>query len=205
MADGYSGSPIDYWSGFPRGQRDELEDRVFSNKPEIANANRYILEMNILFNPDEKPSARLENEKSNIRKCIINCKKRNIPIYLYTALGDYNTRNKSKAVSDFSILKRDKSVSMPKTPVWKKTNFLAPYVELLKAPVGTKLSKEGKRIKDNIVWYSWYQDEHVRSLDNTIHNDKTEDKTNQFILLCRSMKLYTTKDVIQYIHDKYKD
>lgn len=203
MNNGFSGEPINYWDGFPRGERDELEDRVWSNSPNIKPATKYILEVNILFNDKPYDGDYEETQKITIVSIIKECKKNKIPVYLYTDQNAYNTRNKKKTVTDFTILKRNRDFKVTKSSEMKRINFLAPYIELIKVPAGSKLSDGAKYLKNKIVGYKWYRDEHVRSLEADIHNTKTNDKTNEFVQLCRSMKFFTAADVIDYIDAKF--
>ena len=212
MADGFTGKPIDYWGPSFRTTRPdkfESEDRIFSDKPAIPNAVKYITEIHLYANldkMDKNQDTGSEKQKSKIRKIIIAAKKNNIPVSVYDNADAYNSRNKAKALTDLSRLKSDSSVDTSDRYHGITVNYLKPYVELLSAPLHVTLSKDARRIKNNILDHPWHVGDHVRSLDSTIHNSRKKNmKSNEFTVLCKKLGLRKSADIIEYIRKKYDE
>jgi len=89
----YKTIPVDYWG---RGMRvNEMEERVFSRKPIIPNASKYIEEIHTKVpSISAIQSAPIRNDDyfimqlKNIAKQYVLAKRRNIPIYLYERASD---------------------------------------------------------------------------------------------------------------------
>jgi len=72
-------------------QSEENEDRIVTNKPYIDNANKYIIEIHILINPDQVTKETL-NEIINL------CQGYNIPVFFYLDENSFRVQDKRKAV-----------------------------------------------------------------------------------------------------------
>jgi hypothetical protein len=207
MANGLSGNPIDYWGpAWRKEQPDnfESEDRIYYDKPVVKDAHKYILEVHALLpkKPDGSFVEREEYEKSDLRRTAIVCKKNKIDFYLYGDEKAFNARIKKKADPNLSRLKAHPEFKREPQVNWGKRDWLARYKELLHAPVDSKLSKDARRLLDDLKSY-WYEDDQIRSLENDIHNAKKDVKTGEFIRLCQGLGLRTAKDVLKYIKKKW--
>ena len=93
----YPGRPINYY-GWSKGDMQErggfeYEDRIFSNKPFIANADKFITRIDILV--DNEMSSRLETCKEILELA----NQRNIPVYFYGSKADYS-RQTDNTIND---------------------------------------------------------------------------------------------------------
>ena len=96
MADGYSGNPIDYWEG--QSTTDEMEDRVLSQEPYINNASKYIIEIHVLFVPENFSNSHLYDEsKRMLRNAIKYGKTKGIDVYVYNNPKDFDLQDTRRA------------------------------------------------------------------------------------------------------------
>ena len=136
LSSNYSGKSVDYW--FTGEKRDtnymkhnEMEDRIFSTKPEIKNATKYIDEIYIYVGEHKQTSifdiaALMKQGKSQkeidtiryntfvtanlnpkeqiiLRKVLILAKKKNIPIFLFNNANDLKSGNKKNIIKTSDI------------------------------------------------------------------------------------------------------
>jgi hypothetical protein len=124
LGNNLKGGPIDYWGGMhmmnvSNMTNKEIEDRIFSDKPKIENASKYIKEVYIFLgekkfkrNKDEKgiptgtytswyelESILSDNTKNIILQILVLLKKRGIPFYIYFNKSDLLSNNKKNAVN----------------------------------------------------------------------------------------------------------
>ena len=164
----YAAKSLNYWAtpSDTFGNKDEFEDRLVTDQPTIPSARKYILEIHILTeNLDlENDDLRAANTKRRIRKIILHCAKKNIPLFFYRDRAAYIARNKLRAVDiDIPLLKTtntDKNWSSN----FRDKHFDV-WIELAKAPTYQKLSDEGKRKAGHIARHE-YMDSWVTQLKN---------------------------------------
>jgi len=109
----YKGGPIDYWEWSTSSKdwtdpqhykeallSNELEDRIFIDKPTIDNASIYIKEIHIYIN-EERFGEYIS--KDDINNIILLTKKYNIPIYFYNNYNSFQLQNKTKTVDPNSF------------------------------------------------------------------------------------------------------
>ena len=106
----YAGKPIDYW-GASMGKQIcynddisgkgmtstkqhhpnfEMEDRIFSYEPTIANASKYIGRIDVYIETDTNDTESLNNEKETAIIIWVLSKTKKIPVYIYNNLKDFN-------------------------------------------------------------------------------------------------------------------
>jgi len=94
------GGPIDYFHHNPderprsRREQDEMEDRIWSQKPSIQNASKYIREIHVCmpsatFNPVDRFEKQIKDLASQHR----------LPIYFYEDMQDWLALSKKKAIT----------------------------------------------------------------------------------------------------------
>ncbi|PNX49204.1 MAG: hypothetical protein BV459_00595 [Thermoplasmata archaeon M11B2D] len=103
LANNYASTPVEYFGKDRPVSERESEDRIYSDKPEINNAAKYITEihivvgssfvMNIMGNP-----AKSKEDLSAYSRMLSLAIKHNIPIYFYEKFNDYLVQNKKKAI-----------------------------------------------------------------------------------------------------------
>lgn len=196
----YEGAPVDYWGREFRKvnpRKHEMEDRLYSNDPEIPNAHKYIKSISILVEP--KPDEKLKEDDwlewmSNLRELartvIPYSEKYDIPVYLYDNASDFYTGNKKKSITT------DYLRGMRET-------LLTGSVKLLKrSPSDTKnLDKDEHEVLRRIDYHDY-----VNSLNVEIHNNKAAGSwkrwaVDELIKEMRRLKLKSTQDVMLYIEN----
>ena len=112
LSQNYKGSAIDYWERAkfdPKATKEtEAEDRLFTNKPYVKDAAKYIEAVHISAPYETKfSSGRVQEEKyseglvEQMKKVAEIGKSKGIPVYYHTDLGSYRMANDKKAV-DFA-------------------------------------------------------------------------------------------------------
>ncbi len=167
LAQRHSGKPVDYWGRSFRlvDPRSESEDRIYSDKPIIENASKYITSIHVYSNPERVDDV----QHKTIRQLLISAKRQSIPVFYYNDAKAWKIQNTAKAVNlaDKKIEKQDRYPNIP------RRNYLSPYMELLKKKNKSELSKEAKRILDDAKWHS---DDFISVFKNDIHNTRTIDR-----------------------------
>lgn len=231
----FKSSAVDYWSSEFRKidpTKNEMEDRLFSDKQYIEDAKSYIKEIHVFVEETKKVKDYFgENETVKVSKIDGNqfrilqqlysvAKKNNIPVYFYTDSKSFTTRNKNKSVNALQWLKDNegfKPKEIPK-PYFNRGNYFSDWMELLNFPI-EKYNVQGyddykKRIKDLLTRRSdrllfdyilYNSHDGIKSLKNDIHNKKSSDEIGNFIDTMRKYKLRNAEEVINYLKDKWKD
>ena len=112
LSQNYKGSAIDYWERAkfdPKATKEtEAEDRLFTNKPYVKDAAKYIEAVHISAPYETKfSSGRVQEEKyseglvEQMKKIAELGKSKGIPVYYHTDLGSYRMANDKKAL-DFA-------------------------------------------------------------------------------------------------------
>lgn len=124
LGNNLKGGPIDYYDGshmrdISNMTNKEIEDRIFSDKPKIENASKYIEEVYIFlgkqkykWDKDEKgiptgtstswyelESTLSDKTKNIILQILVLLKKRGIPFYIYFNKSDLLSNNKKNAIN----------------------------------------------------------------------------------------------------------
>jgi len=219
LAQNYAGKAVDYWGadwyGPPGSQKKgyqekEAEDRIYSHKPFIPNASKYIKEIHMYLTPEgeERYKGNLVN-LVHLRRMLIAAKRRGIPTFTYTSKTDWLQQNKRKAVNPSKI----KSIIAAKGKEYDQQRryysdtkyYLGRWIELYTAPVGAKLSDEAQRIKREVLY--GYGDLHL-TLSSEIHNAKSKpaDETGMETLLkiFRKEKITSSQQYIDLLKAKWK-
>ena len=188
LSQNYSGSPVDYWGREFRlvDPRSESEDRIYSEKPVIENASKYITAIHVYSNPDRVNDA----QHKMIRQLLISAKKNSIPVYYYDDSKAWKFQTISKAVrfEDKQVDKKDRYPDVP------SRNYLAPYIELLKKENKKDLSKKAKSLLDAV---RWHEHEFVTAFKNDIHNVRTRQR-NRVANLISALKEKGISDAQQF-------
>lgn len=227
----YKGKAVDYWGPTFRSlNKDEMEDRIFTNKQFISPAINYIKEIHFLLSYEYITRSILFGDELEIRNINENqllalkvvysiCKKNNIPLYAYNNINHYLTKNKNKAVNVLEVLK-DKNAFKLKGSTYqsiKRKPYYSEIAELLSKPI-----KQKKEFKDNYEWndylksvfsdkaykviykLTYYVGDAIKSLEVDLHNMKSDEKISDFIKIMNKYKLKTAEDVIKYLQNKFK-
>lgn len=213
----YKGAPVDYWG--PGWTTDEMEDRIFTDKPYIEPASRYIEEIGVsmpLFDYGGKRPQTYSNRNIEwVRTIQEEGKKLGIPVYIYYDSAGYRSQRKEKALTSVDewikmfekvggeTLERNYK-SEPRDPY-----YLAPFVEILnKIYFGNgsrdDLSEKGQKLYSNLSWYS----DSIGSIVNDIHSSKSDPHARSFIVAIgkamRKEKMDSVEELISAVRAKIK-
>jgi hypothetical protein len=212
----YKGSPMEYWGKGMRSvdkTRDstEMEDRIYSPKPTIPKASKYITEIHMIL--PEKESDRMKDYKfkTEIRQLLLEAKKRRIPLYMYDDKSSFLVQNKKKAISiDIKSLKdkgrekvadnsRMRGKSMAK-------RHIGDVLELIKAPADTKkLSDAANKMRHDIVYQEYYHDGIASNIGNTIHNHAQENlpTINKIVTFMQKKRFKKPMELVKWLQKKW--
>lgn len=205
MADGYTGAPLDYWADpeMPTyADNDEMEDRIYSTKPVIPNAKKYITEIHIYYNPDVN-AASTQTAPSALRAGAIAAKRAGIPVYVYDNIAAYNSLN-TKRAAGAEVLAGGNSGSEPSLLDQKNTKPFDEYTELLMAP-RPNISRGAQMLLTDIL--SRDTDYSANTLDNLMlkyRKGPARPLLDQFVKRMQRLKLTTPEAVIAYIRRRFQ-
>lgn len=197
--------PIDYWGeDYRKLGKNEMEDRVFSDKQAIPKALSYIKEVHININKDMMDSA----NRRKLKTLLIQLKKRKIKVYVYDKKQSAIMLDKRKAISLKDIDLRVDKETLRQTSYYRpERTYLKPYYQLLVMPKSAKLDKTQERIVEQALMYSH---DFVPSFANELHNAKNDKTTKNFryiakiLTVMKKHKLKTPEDVRKFIVDKWE-
>lgn len=159
----YRSAPVDYYQRTPKGES-EQEDRVFSKEPTMPAPN--ILEIHVFV---QYPYPR---DGERLRKLMIECKKKSIPIYVYNDGQHWLYQNKKHALS-FEEIKTYIEGRVDIDPQrWRATNYFAPWMELWYKNKTEQLSDKAKKLKYDVMYTNWFK-ELVQQLVNDLNNARS--------------------------------
>jgi len=206
MADGYSGQSMDYW-GAGWG-KDEMEDRIFSKKPNIPDAKKYIKEVHTYINLDADTD-RYDQRVRDARKVAIDLHKDGIPFYVYTDPKNLNLLNKNKAIKLSTLKAKEKAQKPYSYSGSRQPGSMSGLIELLKIDDKEKLSDRAQKQLYKLKYDAGFSDDNIRSIEADIHNarnrDSDRDHLDRFIKLMQQHNLKDVRELVNHIKDKFKD
>ena len=140
----YHGKAVDFFADDEYEYQDEMEDRIFSDKPVIPKAHRYIKEIHILMErKDDKDLVRLNIVAEY-------AKKYRIPLFIYNGLDSKNNfynLNKRNTIT-YEEFVNDKTIDTNNLENKKKENEYRKLTNTLitRDPKRYKLSDEEKKL-----------------------------------------------------------
>lgn len=226
----FSGTAVDYWGETFRkankGKHEE-EDRIFTNKPFIENARKYILEIHLCFGKGvrEKNKFGFRNYNDPVTKfewditdnfySIKNIFNLFPKVFVYKDPRAWKLKNRKKAFSSEESFVHDvkKQQQVPEKTAPYQSRYrpgeqLEYFLELFNfAYSGTgELSKKAKDLLDNMKYYP--KDKFI-SIKNDIHNIKGNIKVrsliNKIVLAMNKIKTTSISELYGYVYDHYKE
>ena len=177
--------PVDYWGA--GWNKDEMEDRVMTNKPEIQlpkDLTKVITAVHIYV--DETDDNKYQ--WGVLRRCLLALKLAKIKGYVYINKDAYTRQDtrKAKTVAELADkLTNTKELSSSRKP----TNWLTDYIELWRKKVYKDLSKSAKSRIDRII-HDWTDGkEQLSILNSQLQSAKTQDHGRKFVADLRREKL----------------
>lgn len=205
MNAGFSGRPIEYW-GF--GDKDEMEDRIFSEKPTIPNANKYISEIHTYFRYNDRDDKERDAMYITLlRRVYRQCAQLGIDLYIYNDVKYFNLLDKRHASRKVSDLKMEVPAPQSYRSSFRRRNPFSDLMELLALDNEDSLSKSAKKKLYNMA--GWYKDDTIRGIQANIHNSKTDEhdrpKLDALIAEMKKLKIYDVADLVDHIINKFTD
>lgn len=155
----YRASAVDYWNDRdPKkayGRTHEAEDRIYANTSTIP--FDIVTSVHILYTKPTMVDEREAKRVSMIRQMIIECKKSDIPVYLYDNNKSWSVQDIRKALPP-SYLDIDYVKQQPPMYRHKPDYGLAPYIELL---FGTSKDKLSSRVSSKLYDIKYGYDKHA--------------------------------------------
>ena len=204
LGSSYTIRPVDYWGEeYRKLGKNEMEDRVFSDKQSIPKALSYIKEVHINVNRELLDM----RGKRLLKTLLISLKRRKINVYVYDDKNAAVLLNKRKAIDVRTLnLKVDKE-TIKQAPFYRhERTYLKPYYELLIWPTKTKMTEKHKRIVEQALFYPY---DFNPSFANELHNAKNDKTTKNFKYIAKILsfmkknKLAKPDDVRKYIAEKW--
>lgn len=135
----YKVRPVDYWGSLTLGsvsmrdKRNEMEDRLFSPKPTIDKARRYVMDVHVWAPDSGSPSA----DSRRLFDLYVLCKKFKIPLYAYDTRENFLLQVRKNSIKlDYRSGVPDKPEPERQRP--KRRSDLSPYLELFTSPVSRR-------------------------------------------------------------------
>lgn len=202
----YSGSPVDYWGPEYRKaadyhgklKMDENEDRIFTDKPYIRPAHRYIEEVHVLVPTEGDFNS--EQWKRDVRTILLACKTRGIPAFLYQDQRQFELQQIGRAIPLSQI---NLSVeTQPRHYSRSRVKSFDGWLELLLLPVKPYegLSKAGQ----HCLQYIGYPDR-INVLMADIHSAKNRDETIRFVQALLKAGFRTLPEFIEAMRQKWAE
>ncbi len=161
----YKAKPIDYWErswNYPEsGRSREAEDRIFSREPTIPIGG--VQEIHVLMKEQH------EWRSPAARKLLIAGKRAGILTFFYTDEKSWRLLNKQKTV------RPDRNAPELKGHEPQRINrpsrdYLAPWLELIHKKNKTELSKDGEKLRYNLLMYGARYDNEDQNLGVDLSN-----------------------------------
>lgn len=153
LSHNYKGSAVDYFYQDEDDDVDEAEDRIFSSKPVIPNATKYIKEVHV--------SSTNSEHRVLVRKIFAEAKLKNIPVYFYQDQRYWQQLRRNKAVTELPTkYKKAKATKQQFKPTdyekrkarssWDEmSKMFKPWIELIYKKNYEDLSDKAKKLADN--------------------------------------------------------
>lgn len=205
LMNNYVGNPVDYWGREFRKvapAKNEMEDRIWSDKPYIKPASKYIKEIHISFAGVGDDHAIDQAFKRQIRALLIEAKKKGIPTFVYTDQKAAENLDKRKAVklSDLDI----KTEPSGHSRSYDRRDQMAPWLELYEKDKVEHLSTSpfggAKRLLNTLGSFDG-----IESLKADVHNSKKGGHALHKIVEILKTNKWDIKDFYKHLQDKWKN
>lgn len=210
----YKGGPVDYWAGGRlkssevglKGRYSETEDRVFSDKPYIPlpkDPKQLIKAIHILYKPDDDT-----RRNQYMRIVLTKAKQMGIPHYVYEDDAAFVLQDTRKAIpltKEFIAALANPEVQKIGTgwPDRMKSDYLKGWREIYHVKDKDKLSKEGKRAVDKVLYYL---KDAYSGLGADIHNvkSKADPSLIKLIEIFKKMGITSAKQYVDAMRAKWE-
>jgi hypothetical protein len=197
-----SGSPVDYWGRDFRKvdpSKNEMEDRITSNKPTIPNAMKYILSLECFY--DGSPDTNSYN-MNPLRDLIKQALEHGITVNLYKTKQDFITGK--RAIQNDKALEQVNDYGPELEPYNRgsRESFLQPYIDLMKIQDKSDLPEASLKILRQLS-YSYDFNVALRSLQADFHNENRHDDSRTLTVLAKKAGAKNLTDLLNFIKQKF--
>jgi len=202
----YIGSPVDYWGREFRKvapAKNEMEDRIWSDKPYIKPASKYIKEIHIAFVDVKQYLGHAEFGilKRQLRYLLTEAKKKGIPIFVYTDETAAKNLDKRKAVKLADLDLKTEVVEPSKSN--RRRDDMAVWLELYEKDNVDHLSTEpyggAKRRLNTLCAFDG-----IESFKADVHNSKRGGPALHKIVEILKINKWDMKAFFKHLQDKWK-
>lgn len=191
LQDNYIGNPVDYWGPAFRKvepSANEMEDRIWSNKPLIKPASKYVDELHVYYDTTHG------KEPKGLRDLLIQAKRKNIPYYIYTDRKAANLLDTRKAVKLEDL---DLSVEPKKPfPSYTPRDKAASWVELYEKDKKEYLSDDTKGM---MKWGF----RNLSGFNHDLQNEKKGSPALHKLVTILKKNKWEAKDFYDHVREKW--
>lgn len=233
LSNNYAGVSVDYWGR--EFKKDEMEDRLVTDKHEIPRASSYIRAIHVclpleretvnmfdrqrMFNagvdadayeknlPFTVALSTMEDErKRRFREMIIAAHRRKIAVYFYDDMKEFIAR-RNPIELDVSMLApiEAKPSVFDVGGGWSPRKYPNSFGPWLELVYAKDYSKLSDDAKNILYRFRHYPDEAIRSLKNEIHNTKTKPISKSIVDAFHVTKSRSVEEFLEKLGAKWKD
>lgn len=197
------GTAVDYWGRdfrLAEPTKNEMEDRIVTDKPEIKNASKYILSLECYYNKDD---TRKTDHLNPLRDVIRIAIEHNITVNLYLNQQDFITGRRALQNDAALEVVNDHGPELEKIDRSGRQSFLAPFIELMTTKDEASLSKKASDIL-YALGYDYNFNSELKKLQNDFHNENRHDDSRKLTVLAKQAGAKSLRELLIYIRDKFK-
>jgi hypothetical protein len=210
LRNNYIGNPVDYWGREFRKvapTKHEMEDRIWSEKPSIKPATKYIEEIHVYFGGKHKDAGRVklwiaepeDAHKRQLEQLIKEAKEKNIPIFIYMDKEAAKLLDKRKAIP---LDQLDLTTKPQEEYQRGKRDDMEVWLELYEKTDAESLSTEpfggAKRLLRTLRSFDG-----IKSFEADVHNCKKGTPSLHKIVEILKKNKWTMKDFYKHLQDKW--
>lgn len=210
MSAGFSGHSVNFFRGRDdKGnlEIDELEDRIYSKKPTIPNAIKFIKEIHLFASEDAYNTAG-KNIQLQINKILSTLHDREVDTYIYDNFRNFKILNKK--VNDISHIKGNLDGKIEDDAQMSYTDAIAIHTEFFEVSSEDKLSDAA--VKQLSIIKRLYdkkgENVYLHELRTSLEHSRYPGRPNRkylirFIELAHKNDVYSLQDFASYILNKF--
>jgi len=200
IKDGYKNKVIKYRE--PK-IKNEIENKVYANKPFINDASKYIMEIHLYFKQTNNNKELDEFNFRTVRQLVRRSKNFNIPIFVYKNKEDMILLNKQKSIKN--ILKLKPSSKIKHTTFYSSQSPFSELIELLNVSNKENLSKSARKKLYNMKWRLKNNDvENISYEINSAQKNYQRSIVSPLLNKMKELHINSSKELVKFIINKFK-
>ena len=201
----YTGTPVDYWGpDFRKAapSKNEMEDRVWSDKPFIESATKYIDEIHVYFGGASRDAS--EYDRKKLASLVSLADKKQIPLYVYTSRKAAELLDKRHAtpVEELDLLSvpTDDSEEQNRKPIYDVSDWLELYEKNNVDELSTEPFGGAKGKLKTLTSFDG-----MESFLADMHNSKKGTPSLYKIVQVLNYKKWNLKDFYKHLQNKWHE